>query len=192
VRESIRTLEIHYSSKGRLLVSPDLGLLLGRCSRVALREGTEPVVLAVDRLIQWRALQVVTATPFLPGPERLSAILRGAHLDPTGFRIPLGTCSPEEVLAECVAHGIEVAGSRIIYWLPPTPPRAAALDRVPLAQLGAGSPAASADFPPPHPLRSACGTQPSPLAAPPLLNGLSRGGAGVTGMGSRAGSQGVG
>jgi hypothetical protein len=133
VRESTRTLEIHYSSKSCLLIGPDLGLLLGRCSRVALREGTEPVVLAVDRLIQWRALQVVMATPFLPGPERLGAILRGAHVDPTGFRIPLGTCSPEQVLAECVAHGIEVAGSRIIYWLPPTLPRPAALDRVPPA-----------------------------------------------------------
>lgn len=106
------------ASQCRVLVSPDLGFLLGRCNRLALREGDQPVILEAELLIQWRALQVVTATPFLPGLTRLSAIFPGAHLDPSGFQVPIPTQSPEEVLAECLTHGIPVAGSRIVYTVP--------------------------------------------------------------------------
>lgn len=96
-------------------MSADLGFLLGRCSRVAIREGNEPIVVSVEVLIQWRALQVVAATPYLPGLKRLSAIFPGLQPIPAGFQVPLPTRSSEEVLAECVAQGIPVAGSRIVY-----------------------------------------------------------------------------
>ena len=102
-------------SRCRVLISPDLGLLLGRCSHIALREGTELVVLEAERLIQWRTLQIVTATPFLPGLERLSTMFPGAHLDPSGFQVPIPASSPEEVLGECLTHGIPVSGTRILY-----------------------------------------------------------------------------
>src|SRR3954470_17304006 len=57
---------------GRLLVDADLGNLLSRCEQIILRQGAEVVVLDASTVIQWRAVQVVTATPHLPGLERLS------------------------------------------------------------------------------------------------------------------------
>jgi hypothetical protein len=75
-------------------------------------------VLAAELLIQWRALQVVTGMPYIPCLERLTEIFPGAHLNPAGFHVPLSTRPPEEVLADCLAHGIPVAGSRIIYRKP--------------------------------------------------------------------------
>lgn len=101
----------------RLLLSGDLGLLLGRCSHVVVREGSRPQVFAAEALIQWRALQVVTSTPCLPSPERLKEIFPGAVLDPAGFRVPVQSVAPEVVLAECVTHGITVTESRITYSL---------------------------------------------------------------------------
>jgi hypothetical protein len=108
--------------RGSIVVCADLGFLLRQCSRIALREQTQLVVLETDLLIQWRTLQVVTATPFLPGLKRLSVIFPGAHLDPNGFQVAIPTHSPEQVLAECLTHGIPVAGSRIVYAVPPTTP----------------------------------------------------------------------
>ena len=100
-------------------MSADLGLLLGRCSRVALREGKEAVVLEASQLIQWRALQVVTATPYLPKIERLKDLFPGADLNPAGFQVPIQGRPPEEVLADCLRHAIPVSGSRIVYSVPP-------------------------------------------------------------------------
>ena len=59
--------------------------------------------------------QVVTATPYLPGLERLKAQLPALQLTPDGLRVPIRSCSPESVLADCLAHGIQVIGSRIVY-----------------------------------------------------------------------------
>lgn len=97
-----------------LLASADLGFLLGRCGHVALREGIAAVVLPTELVIQWRSLQVVTATPWLP-EIRLAQLVPGAHLDPTGFHVRLRGRVPEEVLADCLSHAIPVVGSRIIY-----------------------------------------------------------------------------
>ncbi len=127
MRGSLRRFRFYNTSDnycGPILVNADLGFLLGRCSRIALREQTELVVLETDVLIQWRALQVVTGSPYLPGLERLNNVFPGAQLSPAGFQVPIPTGSPEEVLAECVAHGIQVAGSRIIYGVPASPPQA--------------------------------------------------------------------
>ncbi len=99
----------------RLLVSPDLGFLLGRCSHVALRQDRGPVVLPAEVVIEWRTLQVVTATPYLPGVERLSAQFPGLRPDSSGLLVPIRTGSPEEVLAECLARGMQVVGSRVVY-----------------------------------------------------------------------------
>lgn len=103
------------ASHGRLLISPDLGFLLRRCSHVAVREGEEPIVLEAERLIQWRTLQVVTGTPFLPEHERLHAMFPRARLRPDGFQVPISTQSPEDVLAECLTHGIPVSSTAIVY-----------------------------------------------------------------------------
>jgi hypothetical protein len=101
----------------RMLLSGDLGLLLGRCSHVVVREGSRPLLLAAEVLIQWRALQVVTSTPCLPTAERLQEIFPGAVLVPAGFRVPVQSVAPEVVLAECLTHGIAVTESRITYGL---------------------------------------------------------------------------
>ena len=118
VRGSVRTLHLYESASGdshRLLIGPDLGLLLSRCDRVVLRTGTHPVVLDAEAIIRWRVLQVVTATPHLPPLERLNEIFPEARLDSSGFQVAISSRTPEDVLAECLTHGIPVRESRIFY-----------------------------------------------------------------------------
>lgn len=112
------------SARASLLVSPDLGFLLTRCCRIVVREGERPVALEADTVIQWRALQVATATPYLPGFARLQALFPGLHVTTSGFLIPVGKESPEEALALCVEEGMRVSGSRIVYVGKGGPPRA--------------------------------------------------------------------
>jgi hypothetical protein len=118
-RNGVRIWGTGKSARCWVLVSPDLGFLLGRCSHIALREGTAAVVLEAESVIQWRTLQVATATPYLTGLQRLSAQFPGLHADGADLLVPLPTGSPEEVLAECLASGVQVTGSRIVYCLPP-------------------------------------------------------------------------
>jgi hypothetical protein len=66
-------------------------------------------------VIEWRALQVATATPYLPGLARLQALFPGLHAITDGFLVPVQKESPEEVLALCVEEGVRVTGSQIIY-----------------------------------------------------------------------------
>lgn len=101
----------------RILISGDLGFLLGRCRHVAIREGSRPVLIEAEALIQWRALQVVTGTPHLCR-ARIEEVFPGALLGRSGFRVPLCSRPPEEVLADCLVHGIPVAESRIVYFHP--------------------------------------------------------------------------
>ena len=99
----------------RVFASSDLGLLLGRCGRVAVRQGRHVKVLPSEAVIHWRALQVATATPYLPGLERMQALFPGLYRTSSGFRVPLRTESAEEVLARCVSEGLRVTGSRVVY-----------------------------------------------------------------------------
>lgn len=86
---------------------------------VAVRAGEQTVVMAAEEIIQWRALQVATAMPYLPGLERLRAVFPQLDVSLGGIRIPVGSCSPEEVLAQCLAEGIHIGGTRIVYdWRP--------------------------------------------------------------------------
>jgi hypothetical protein len=117
VRTSARSIHI-YEIAGhgcRVLVGPDLGFLLAHCNRVFLREGDQPVVLETDVLIQWRALQVATATPFLPGLERLRGVFPDLQVSMGTVVVPLATRTPEEVLARCVAEELPVRGSCLLY-----------------------------------------------------------------------------
>jgi hypothetical protein len=117
VRTGARSLHM-YEIAGhcrRILVGRDLGLLLAHCNRVALREGDQPVVLEADLLIQWRALQVATATPFLPGLERLRGVFPDLQVTMGTVVVPLATRTPEEVLARCVAEELPVKGSHLLY-----------------------------------------------------------------------------
>ena len=86
-----------------------------RCVEVAVREGDSTIILASEMVIEWRALQVATATPYLPGLARLQALFPGLHAGTNGFLVPVPKESPEEVLALCVEEGVRVTGSQIVY-----------------------------------------------------------------------------
>ena len=101
-----------------VLASTDLGFLLRRCAEVAFREGNRTIVLASETVIEWRALQVATATPYLPGLNRLEALFPGLRTSHSGFLVPVANKSAEEVLALFREEGMRVNGSRIVY-LPP-------------------------------------------------------------------------
>jgi hypothetical protein len=118
VRPCVRTLRVYqFSPLARpwVLASPDLGSLLTRCKHVAIREGEGLIVLEAETVIHWRALQVATATPYLPGLARLQALFPGLRATSNGFSVPVGKESPEEVLALCLEEGMRVTGSRIVY-----------------------------------------------------------------------------
>jgi hypothetical protein len=99
----------------QVLISGDLGVLLRRCQRVAVRQGTQPVVLEANRLIEWRALQVITGMPYLLPAELLREVFPGAQPRADGFEVPICDRAPEEVLADCLIHAIPVAKSQVVY-----------------------------------------------------------------------------
>lgn len=106
---------VHSTAGRRLLACPDLGYLLTRCNRVVVREGDRPVALDAETVIQWRALQVATATPYLPGLESLRRLFPGLRLYSNDLVVPLHGRSAEEILACCMAEGVQVTGSRVVY-----------------------------------------------------------------------------
>src|SRR3954465_15235642 len=62
----------------RMLLSGDLGLLLARCSRVAVRQGCQPRIVATEALLRCRALEVGITRGSAQNPERLQEIFPGA------------------------------------------------------------------------------------------------------------------
>ena len=118
VRCAAREQRLYHTAPGRrcrVLISGDLGVLLRSCGHIALREGNRAVLLDAEVVIHWRVLQVVAATPYLPGLEGLKVRFPEAQFDSAGLSIPVCGWSPEAVLAECLAQGIQVIGSRIVY-----------------------------------------------------------------------------
>jgi hypothetical protein len=106
------------SAGGRCLavvIGEDLGELLGCCAQVVVRAQGSVVIIPAEAVIRWRALQVVTGTPHLPSAERLKEIFPDVEVAGGGFRVPMQDHSPEEVLANCLAHGIQVMESRVVY-----------------------------------------------------------------------------
>ncbi|MDQ3209413.1 MAG: URC4/urg3 family protein [Gemmatimonadota bacterium] len=118
IRGGVRRMYVSEASlraRCSVLASTDLGFLLGRCAEVAVREGNSTIVLPAEAVIEWRALQVATATPYLPGLDRLHAMFPGLRTIHSGFLVPVVKGSAEEVLAQCLEQGIPVRGSRIVY-----------------------------------------------------------------------------
>jgi hypothetical protein len=107
---------LHVRSAGQsLLVCSDLGLLLRRCNRIAIRHRQRVVVVEAERLIAWRTLRIVTGATELPGVEQLRRLIprleaRGSRID-----VPIGLGGPEEALAACVAARVPVVASSITY-----------------------------------------------------------------------------
>ena len=99
----------------RLALSGDLGALLRRCDRVAVRHGAEPVLLPADELIGLRVLEIVLGLPYLPAAERLQALYPNLRHDGGVLALAVGADPPEEVLGRCAQGRIPVAASRIRY-----------------------------------------------------------------------------
>jgi hypothetical protein len=98
-----------------LLASADLGLLLRRCGRVAVRDGGCIAVLDAQRLIGWRTLQIVIGAPFLPRLEDLRVLFPDLRVTSGRIAVPLGAGSAEEALALCAAERLPVLASWIDY-----------------------------------------------------------------------------
>jgi hypothetical protein len=98
-----------------LALSGDLGALLRRCERVAVRHGAEPVVLPADELIRLRVLEIVLGLPYLPAAERLQALYPALRCQCGVLTLAVGADPPEEVLGRCAQDRIPVAASRIRY-----------------------------------------------------------------------------
>ena len=113
-RHQVRIYRLGERTGCQVLASPDLGFLLGHCGRVAVTQNRHVEVLPSEAVIQWRALQVVTTTPYLPRLERMRALFPRLRMTSSGFQVPLWTESAEEVLARCVSEGLRVRGSRVV------------------------------------------------------------------------------
>ena len=98
-----------------LLVATDLGYLLRRCRQVLLRVEQRPAVLTADTLIEWRTLQIVVGTPFLPPPHVARGIFPGLSLAHGRLSLRLGLDAPEAALAACAAARLPVSASWIEY-----------------------------------------------------------------------------
>jgi hypothetical protein len=98
-----------------LLASADLGLLLRRCGRVAVREGRRIAALDAQRLIGWRTLQVVVGAPFLPRLEDLRVLFPDLRVTSGRIAVPLGLGSAEGALALCAAERLPVLATWIDY-----------------------------------------------------------------------------
>ena len=98
-----------------LLLGADLGALLRHCERVVVRDGRSLALVPASRLIQWRVLEVVLGTPYLPPPSQLRALFPSHHAGPGRLAVPLGLGSAEEVLAACAAERVPVVSSAIVY-----------------------------------------------------------------------------
>lgn len=98
-----------------LLIGADLGALLRRCNRIAIRCRAGIVAVEAEGLIAWRTLQIVTGTPYLPELDRLRFLVPDLKVSGMRLTLPLGLGGPEEALAACVAARVPVAASWIEY-----------------------------------------------------------------------------
>jgi hypothetical protein len=98
-----------------VLVSDDLGYLLRRCGRIALRDGAAAKALPAEVLVSCRVLEIVLATPYLPPPHQLHRLFPAARVREGVVALPLGLGSPEEALALCASERLPVSATRITY-----------------------------------------------------------------------------
>lgn len=113
----------------QLLASDDLGYLLCRCTRIALRDGETLRAVPADVLLGCRVLEIVLAAPYLPPPHQLRALFPAVRVRESVLALPLGLGSPEEALALCAAEGVAVSATRIRYM-------GASVDALPEGSLG--------------------------------------------------------
>jgi len=118
VRGCHRVLRLHMAGFGqvrRLLASHDLGFLLRRCSRIAIRDGSDLAVLPADRLIAWRTLQIVIGAPYLPDLQQLRALYPGLRASRRRITVALGQDSGHAALSACASGHVPVLATWIDY-----------------------------------------------------------------------------
>jgi hypothetical protein len=98
-----------------LIASTDMGFLLQRTSHVLVRSSERPTVLAAERLIAWRTLQIVVGTPFLPQLRELRTLYPGLRVGQGRIALPLGLGGGEAALALCARAGVPVSATWIEY-----------------------------------------------------------------------------
>jgi hypothetical protein len=107
------------TATGGVLACGDLGFLLRRCARIAVRYGGHPAAVEAERLIAWRALQIVTGTSHLPQLRELRAWYPALRVDQGRIVLPVGLDGSEAALAACAAIRLPVTASSIVYAAPP-------------------------------------------------------------------------
>jgi hypothetical protein len=112
-----------------LLMADDLGYLLRRCNRVALRDGARIRAVPAGVLVGCRVLEIVLATPYLPPPHQLRRLFPAARVREGVVALPLGLGSAEEALAFCAAERLPVSATRIAY-------HGVSVDALPAGSLG--------------------------------------------------------
>ena len=117
------------SGPRQLLASDDLGFLLHRCSRIALRDAGGVRAVSAGALLGCRVLEIILGAPYLPAPHQLRELFPTARLREGVVSIPLGLGSPEEALALCAAERLPVSATRITY-------RSVNVDALPAGSLG--------------------------------------------------------
>jgi hypothetical protein len=118
VRGCHRALRLHTAGFGhvrRLLAAHDLGFLLRRCGRIAIRDGSDIAVLPADRLIAWRTLQIVIGAPYLPDLQQLRALYPGLRVSGQRIAMTIGHDSGQAALAACAAGRVPVVATWIDY-----------------------------------------------------------------------------
>jgi hypothetical protein len=98
-----------------LLAAEDLGYLLRRCGRIAVRDGERITPVPSGVLVGWRVLEIVLGAPYLPAPGQLRALFPNARVREGAVSLPIGLGSAEEALAVCAAERLPVAATRIGY-----------------------------------------------------------------------------
>lgn len=114
VRGCRRLLRLRTNGRS-ILAGQDLGLLLRRCNRIAVRHRGRVVVFAAEHLIAWRTLRIVTGATDMPGVEELKGIIPELQKSGSRIDVPIGLGAPEETLAACVAARVPVMASWITY-----------------------------------------------------------------------------
>jgi hypothetical protein len=118
VRGCHRALRLHTTAFGhvrRLLAAHDLGFLLRRCGRIAIRDGSDIAVLSADRLIAWRTLQIVIGAPYLPDLQQLRALYPDLRVSGRRIAVTIGPDSGQAALAACAAGRLPVVATWIDY-----------------------------------------------------------------------------
>ena len=103
------------SARRSVLAGSDLGGLLRRCNRIAIRHQHRVEVVDAERLIAWRTLRIVTGCTDLPGVEQLRMLIPRLQARGSQIEVPIGLGGPEETLAACVAARVPVVASWIAY-----------------------------------------------------------------------------